>query len=83
MTPADILKQSVSELQQALLSQHPAMPTLLKEIHARLKEDPELVTILEPQEVGVIFQGLMNHTAVTIATAKVKSKKAKINAADL
>jgi hypothetical protein len=72
------LQEQVSEkilsLQSALLSQHPQLPILLREIHITLKENPDCVTLLTDEEVGVIVNGLKKQTATEIATVALKSK---------
>jgi hypothetical protein len=78
MTQAEQLKEKVRELQSMLLSSHPQMPTLLRTIHSALRADPDMVTLLEPEEIGVIVSGLQKQTMTTIAgtVAKSKTKKA-------
>lgn len=72
------LQEQISEkiltLQSQLLSQHPQLPTLLREIHSTLKENPDCVTLLSEQEIGVIVNGLKVQTATQIAATAVKSK---------
>lgn len=68
-----ILREKVGSLEQALLSQHPQMPSLLRDIHNHLREDPDCVTILSEEEIGVIVQGLMRQTN-TQMTANVLKK---------
>jgi hypothetical protein len=74
MTPAEQLKESVLSLQAALLDGHPQMPTLLQQIHRKLKEDPTIVTILDEDDIGIIVAGLSKQTQTTIATSLSKSK---------
>jgi hypothetical protein len=72
------LQEQVSEkilsLQSQLLSQHPQLPILLREIHTTLKENPDCVTLLTDEEVGVIVNALKKQTATEIATVALKSK---------
>lgn len=74
MTPAEQLKESVLSLQSALLAAHPTMPSLLQQIHRKLKEDPEIVTLLSEEDIGIIVSGLMKQTQTTIATTLSKSR---------
>lgn len=78
MTPAEQLKESVLNLQEALLTAHPQMPTLLRQIHAQLKADPTNVTLLSEEEIGVVVSGLKKQTQTTIATSLSKSKTKSI-----
>jgi hypothetical protein len=66
--------EKILSLQSALLSQHPQLPILLREIHTTLKENPDCVTLLTDEEVGVIVNGLKKQTATEIATVALKSK---------
>ena len=75
------LKEKLAALQSALLSQHPTMPTLLREIHMALKKQPENVTLLSEEEVHVIVQGLEKQTGVFLAESvgKTAKKSAAVN----
>lgn len=77
MSQADQLREKVLELQQALLSSNPMMPQLLRHIHTQLRMEPELVTMLAPEEIGTICQGMQKQTMSVIATAAAKSKTKK------
>ncbi len=65
----DQLKMQVAELEQAILSAHPTLPVLLQQIHRAIKADPEQVTLLSEEEIGVIVNGLSKQTATEIATS--------------
>ena len=54
MTPLEQLSEKVSALSEAILSRHPTMPTLLREIHTTLRSYPEQVTLLSESEIQVI-----------------------------
>lgn len=68
------IKEKILSLQSALLSSHPTMPTLLREIHQTLKANPDCVTLLTEEEIGTIVNGLKKQTATEIATTALKSK---------
>lgn len=70
-----ILKEKVASLQAAILAKHPTMPSLLQEIHRTLKQQPENVTLLEPEEINIIVQGLEIQTGVELVKTTVKSVK--------
>lgn len=77
------IKEKILSLESALLSQHPSMPTLLREIHQTLKANPDCVTLLENEEIGVIVNGLKKQTATEIATAAIKTKSKSLKAITL
>lgn len=77
MTPADQVKEAIISLQDKLLSAHPEMPVLLRKIHQKLKEDPEIVTLLDEEEIGIIVNGLSRQTQTTISTSLATGKKGK------
>jgi pyocin large subunit-like protein len=77
MTPIDQLREKVLTLQNALLTAHPSMPVLLREIHQNLKADEELVTLLTEEEIGVIVNGLQKQTQTTIIAAITKKGTGK------
>ena len=81
------VQEQIENLKAALLAAHPTMPILLREIHKTLKADPEVVTLLTEDEIGVIVNGLSSQTQTTIATSLASGKKGKsiksIGVADL
>lgn len=78
MNLADQVREKILSLQTALLENNSRMPVLLKEIHTQLKADPEVVTLLEPDEIAVIVNGLKKQTQTELATATAKSKTKSI-----
>jgi len=85
------LKEKVAQLSDMLLSKHPLMPKLLREIHTTLRQYPEQVTVLEESEICAIVNGLKVQTQTEFAATATKpaaaaslAKKLKSgNAADL
>lgn len=77
MTPAEQIKERILSLESALLSQHPTMPALLREIHTNLKTNPDVVTLLDESEIAIIVKGLQVQTKTEIATTALKSTKAR------
>lgn len=75
MTPAEQLKEKILSLEQALLSVHPTMPVLLRDIHEKLKQDAEIVTLLSEEEIEIIVRGLKQQTKTELATSLLKSAK--------
>ena len=71
------LSIKISELHDAILTAHPQMPTLLRDIHQNLKLDPELTTLLTPEEVSIIVRGLSVQTQTTITTSILSKSKGK------
>jgi len=79
------IKMQMASLQEALLSAHPRMPTLLKEIHGILQKDPACVTIMTEEEIGIIVRGLEKVTATVLAeavTSKTPKKSLKSTSVD-
>ena len=77
MNQADQLREQIGQLQEALVSTNPGMPTMLRTIHTALRADPAIVTLLTPEEVGTIVASLMKQTNTIIATAAVGKKSSK------
>lgn len=69
--------EAIQDLSDKLLSQHPEMPHLLRKIHQTLKANPEVVTLLSEEQIGVIVNGLSKQTQTTIATSLAVGKKGK------
>lgn len=74
-TQAFLLKEKVASLEASLLSAHPTMPTLLREIHTALRAQPENVTLLSEEEISVLVRGLQKQTGVFLAESVAKSAK--------
>lgn len=74
---AFLVKEQIALLQERLLTHHPEMPILLRKIHTVLKQDPEVVTLLEDEEIGIIVSGLSVQTQTTIATSVATKKTGK------
>lgn len=65
-------QEKVAALQAAILSSHPSLPVLLRTIHTQLRKDPEIVTLLSEDEIGIIVNGLKRQTQVELVTTTVK-----------
>lgn len=66
------IKEKIAKLQETILASHPTLPVLLRQIHTQLRTDPELVSCLEEEEIGIIVNGLKKQTNTEIATAATK-----------
>lgn len=77
MTPHEIISHKINELQVAVQQTLPNMPSLLRDIHMNLRNDPEIVTLLSPQEVAVIVSGLSKQTQTSITTQVLSGAKGK------
>ena len=71
------LFDKVSALQEALLSRHPMMPSLLRDIHTALRAQPENVTLLNEDQISIIVNGLKEQTGVSFAAAAMKTAGSK------
>ena len=81
------IAMEMAELEEALNQQVPGFANILRDIHIKLREDPNTVTLLSEDEIATIVKGLERHANVTL-TAKAakptaKAKKTPISATDL
>ncbi len=67
------LRAKVHDLESVLIAAHPRMPSLLRDIHTQLRKDPEIVTLMSEEEIGILVRGLMLQTNTVIATSVVKA----------
>lgn len=87
--PYNVFKMKLAELEQKLLAEDKDYPFLLRDIHITMREDPNVVTVLTDEEIGLIVSGLSKHVGTTITPAKSGSGRSKsgrtqpINADDL
>ena len=70
------IQSTIQELENALLTAHPEMPILLRKIHTKLREDPELVTLLSEEEIAQVINGLKAQTNVQLTAPKATKAKA-------
>ena len=77
MTPTEVIKEQILTLKAALTASSPTMSTLLRTIHQNLARDKDVVTLLSPEEIGIIVNGLMKQTNTIIAATAVKKKSLK------
>lgn len=68
-------QEKLASLQQAILSRHPTMPTLLQEIHRTLKQYPENVTLMNEDEIAIVVSGLMQQTQTILVKETVSSAR--------
>lgn len=73
MNQIEQIKSSIAELQAAIHEAHPSMPTLLRDIHTKLKQDPTNVTLLDEEDIAILVSGLKIQTNVEISSAKPKA----------
>lgn len=69
------IQSTIQELESALLSAHPEMPILLRKIHTKLREDPELVTLLSEDEIAQVINGLKVQTNAQLTAPKSAKEK--------
>lgn len=77
------IKEKILSLDSALKTQHPTMSSLLREIWQTLKANPDQVTLLEEEDIGIIVSGLKKQTATEIVTAALKSKTKSVKSMSL
>lgn len=76
------LKEKVAALSELILTAHPTLPVLLRTIHTQLRADPELVTTLTEEEIGIIVSGLskQTNTEIVATVSKPASLKKQLKA---
>lgn len=67
----------MNKLADTIQTAHPTMPVLLMQIHKQLRADPELVTTLDEDAIGIIVSGLQIVTKTELVSVVVKESKSK------
>lgn len=67
------------ELQAKLLADNPDIRLNLAIIHRELAKDPAIVTILTPEQIGVIFTGYSKQTGIEVIKAGGTGKGKKLD----
>ena len=73
-TTHEAIHMQIAELQELILSKHPRMPMLLRDIHKILKSDPDNVTLMDEEDIAILVSGLIEQTKTTITTTALKKK---------
>lgn len=71
------IKTKLDELEQALLTNHPTMSTILRDIHKTLKAQPDIVTLMSEEEIAIVVQGLTKQTNTKLVESTLKPSAAK------
>ena len=71
------VQEKLAALEQALLEGTPNMPVLCRDIHRKLKADPDVVTILTEEECGILVRGLKKVTNTEVSASAIGKAKAK------
>ena len=86
-TPQDLILSRLDGLEQAMLANDPLLPGHLKAIHTQLSQQPELLHLLKPEQIGQVMLGMQRVVGIQlVAEAKktpAKGKAAKISASDI
>ena len=83
---ADVILSKIAELSQAIEENNPSIATYVKDIHRNLLQFPELVHILQPEQVLTIVKGIEQVNGEKIAEEakpKARASKKKESLADL
>jgi len=78
ITQEEQIELKIAELHQAMLSNHPELPTFLKRIHLELLKHPELVHIMSNEQRSKLIAALQKQTGISVfvaSSAKVKNSK--------
>jgi hypothetical protein len=77
------LKEKIAALQNAILTVHPTLPIILKDIHTLLKSDPSNITLLDEDDISTIVSGLKKQTATEITQATLKKSTKSLSKVSL
>lgn len=72
-----LIINKIEELRISLHEVHPNMPNLVHDIWKQLKDMPDCVTLIQPEHMGTILQGLERVTNIKLTESISKPKAAK------
>lgn len=67
-------KNMLLELEDKLNNRVDNFPYLLRDIHQHLRRDPEIVTVLSDEEIGLIVRGIKTMTGTVLGTTAAAKK---------
>lgn len=73
-TTALPFKNMLLELEEKLNNRVENFPYLLRDVHQHLRKDPEIVTILTDEEIGLVIRGLKTMTGTILGTTTAAKK---------
>lgn len=68
------IHEKIKQLEQAIHDDTPEITTALVKVHQILLQDPEIVWILSPEEIGAIFTGLQPVKQLYLQQVTTKKK---------
>lgn len=68
-------RKELAEIEMRLNDESPNFGTILRDLHRSMAEDPNVVTVLSPEEIGIITKGLATTANVTISVTKKTSTR--------
>ena len=77
MTPYEQIQEKIAQLDAALNAKVPNFTGILRSIHSHLKKDPEIVTLMTPEECNKVVEGLKEQTHTFFAEKALKSGNKK------
>lgn len=81
MDNAELFKERLASLSNALISNtNEALPRVLADIKAAIIADPDCVTIMTPEEIGMIVSGMSKQKGIVIVKATAKKTGASLKA---
>lgn len=78
------IEMAMAELESAMESSIPDYKNKLRDIHSMLLADPETVTLMTDEQIGLVVRGLIQFSGEELVAAEAKkSKSSKLKADDL
>lgn len=68
-------RKELAEIEMRLNDESPNFGVILRDLHRAIADDPNIVTVLTPEEIGIITKGLATTANVTISVAKKTSTR--------
>lgn len=68
---------TLASLEAQLQEQHPDINNFLREINHQLRQFPELLYLLKPEQRSAIYRGLIHNSEIEIVKAKAKKSGSK------
>lgn len=83
MNSAEQIREKLFLLEQQLNEKLPGITTALRDIHTKLKKDPEVVTLLSEEDIGILIRGLKKQVATELVTTSLKKAPKQVKKVSL
>ena len=78
MTPHEQVKEKIESLAAIMVAETPRLPSVLSDIRILLNKNPDVVTLLDEEEINQLVNGMAVRANAKFAEVVVKTKRVSL-----